>query len=240
MRDGALTVAIDQVSYISNAVADDLPSAWTEADLDKVLFACAGEPWVDQVLEVVLATLAPLLLARGFGCREPENQTLARQFDNDQATALVMRQFEVIDPMGKVAGRRLQANASIGIMARFGAARPDMADGMWRRNVRAIGTVAVSIGFATATGEALPDAAAPIFSVSLISTGANLEVADVVELTDWWPVICGPAALHDPARPAPQMLPSLMPGLVGKSEEPRTLVQRLEDLVDRCVSEMAP
>jgi hypothetical protein len=216
-----------------------IPS-WTAAALDQALFACAEEPWADQVLLTVLSTLAPMLRARGFTCAEPDEQRLSNQFDQDHVSTHVMRRLGVVDPLGVSDGQRLQANVGIGVMGRLGLAGTRAPDGVWTRSVRLVASVSLAIGYVGTSGERLAGGAPMLVNLSLVSTGCDLFVADTAQVAEWWRTTCGPDVLQSLRGHPPQLLPSLLPGLVGKPEEPQSLAQLLEDLVERCVAEMAP
>lgn len=219
--------------------ADTLPPEWTEADLDAALFACASEPWADEVLTGVLVVLAPLLSGQGFLCGAPEALALRRQFGRDYAVMHVARMFEVGDPLGATHGQRLQASVSLGIVTRLGGERRHPETNAWLRNARNITSLTVSIGYATASGDVIPGAAAPVASVQLALGGGDLVVSDVAELCAWWRGACGIEALQATVA-MPLMMPTLDALWKGKPEEPQTLVLRLETLVDKCVCELAP
>lgn len=221
------------------SVAVPHPPEWTEADLGAALFACASEPWADEVLTSVLVVLAPLLSGQGFICGAPEALDLRRQFGRDYAVMHAARVFEVGDPLGATDGQRLQASVSLGIVSRLGGERRHPENNAWLRNARNITSLTVSIGYATASGDALPDAAAPVASVQLALGGGDLVVSDVAELCAWWRGACGIEAMQATVA-MPLMMPTLDALLRGKPEAPQTLALRLEVLVDQCVRELAP
>lgn len=213
---------------------------WTEAELDEALFGCAEESWTDQTMRRILTSLAPQLQSRGFACGDPEDPALVTRFDSNHAAAHVTRRLAVQDPLGVADGRRLQANVVIGLVARLGASGLRSSGEVWQRSVRAVATVSLSIEYAASSGESLSGVQLLIAGLELVSCGSDLLVADVSQVTDWWRTACQVEALQSLRGRAPQLLPSLLPGLLGKPEEPRTLDELVENFVERCVSEMAP